>query len=902
MRLLVSRSRRNRLVAVAAGEAEDDGVLDLVTPEADAPGATIVALDVACDDEPPFDPPDADDDIFLGAEPSVEETDLPEAANDSAPEAEAETEAEAEPEAAPEPTHVAERSSQTLDEEPPFDAPDADDQLFASGSLKRGAQVEQFTSDVEVSADIVPQGPADRRSPVATERHEEARAVEQPIPAIKIYASWDREKIGETLNRLSDDPRMARADIEVERGGLDRAIARFSERSSPDLLILDTELNDSEMLAGLDRLAHVVEGGAKVIVVGGVNDIALLRELAVRGVSDYMVAPMRRDDLARAICALYTGDSNSRVIAVIGACGGVGASTIAHNLAWSIAERQESGATLIDLDLSFGTAAFSFKHDPGQTVVDVLAAPESADDSVLDQAIAKPTRRLRVLSAPASVAREYQIEPQALDLLIARARRTSPFVVLDLPHEWNSWVKHSLIAADDVVVVAGPDLASLRNTKNFLDLMRHARPHATPPAVALSMVGVPKRPEILAKDFAQSLGIEPAASFAFEPALHGMAAINGRLIGEDAPDSKAALTIDALAASLTGRRPVDAKRAQSRPSEFSVRRPAEGAPRPAPILPLAKPVAPLAPAAANALTHQPELPFAAATPSEALTLDRVVEAPPEPQRDYIEKARDAALAEAKPVRVKARRRRRYRGASYALAAALVLCALRVETDRHTINRTPQSAELMSLAVVTQAPAPASAPRNPDADYAAALEHLNADRAEAAVTLLRQAAESGHAMAQYRLALLYERGEGVGANMAQARAYTERAAASGNRMAMHNLGVYFAQGEGGPVDEAAAFRWFRQAAEFGVADSQYNLGVLYQRGRGVNEDKNEALFWFLLAARQGDTQATARITEIETLLAPADAQHARARADAFRPRAANALANGEPPQEQVASTG
>lgn len=179
-----------------------------------------------------------------------------------------------------------------------------------------------------------------------------------------------------------------------------------------------------------------------------------------------------------------------------------------------------------------------------------------------------------------------------------------------------------------------------------------------------------------------------------------------------------------------------------------------------------------------------------------------------------------------------------------------------------------------------------------AQYELALQQIASGRASEGAALLRRAADRGFPMAQYRLAKLYERGEGVPADLTTARQWTERAAAAGNRRAMHDLGVYFARGEGAPLDEAAAFRWFRQAAELGVADSQYNLGVLYQQGRGVNASPSEALFWFLVAARQGDQDAGQRAAAIEAELPPSQAQQAHARAAAFRPRAASALANGE----------
>ncbi|MEZ5995168.1 MAG: hypothetical protein R3C25_05390 [Hyphomonadaceae bacterium] len=179
-----------------------------------------------------------------------------------------------------------------------------------------------------------------------------------------------------------------------------------------------------------------------------------------------------------------------------------------------------------------------------------------------------------------------------------------------------------------------------------------------------------------------------------------------------------------------------------------------------------------------------------------------------------------------------------------------------------------------------------------AQYELALQRIAAGRTEEGVTMLRRAADRGFPMAQYRMAKLYERGEGVAADLTVARQWTERAAAAGNRRAMHDLGVYFARGEGAPLDEAAAFRWFRQAAELGVADSQYNLGVLYQQGRGVNASPSEALFWFMVAARQGDQDAAARATALEAQLTQMQTEQAQARAQAFRPRAASAVANGE----------
>jgi len=449
-----------------------------------------------------------------------------------------------------------------------------EDDTFGLGDLEGVEELPPFDADAaaptpanETEPALEPEDPFGLTVPPISELalpRGDVRITEQPVPRITIHAACDRPEIADIVSGIAADRRLARAEISVESGGIDAAIARFAAQASPNLLILDTLMQGQQMLHTLDRLAQVIEEGTKVVIIGAVNDIALFRELMARGVSEYIVPPLQPLDLIRTVCGLYVNPDKpfaGRVISVIGARGGIGASTIAHNLAWSIAERQESSATLLDLDLSFGTAALDFNQDPPQSIADALMAPDRVDDVFLERVTTKQTQRLQMLTAPATLEREFELDPQSYEMVIDRVRRTSPYVVLDLPHAWTSWVKQTMLSADDAIIVAGPDLASLRNTKNIIDLLKAMRPYDSPPTVVLSMVGVPKRPEIPFKDFSEALGAEPVASIPFDPQLFGMAANNGQMIGEVAAQSKTAIAIDALAASLTGRKPVEAKKA-----------------------------------------------------------------------------------------------------------------------------------------------------------------------------------------------------------------------------------------------------------------------------------------------------------------------------------------------------
>ncbi|ANP46325.1 AAA family ATPase [Candidatus Viadribacter manganicus] len=383
-------------------------------------------------------------------------------------------------------------------------------------------------------------------APIATPEPEPQPQRDRLLPAISIFAAYDRPESQALLKELAADPRLARAEMQIARGGIEAALDHCA-----DLYVLDTTLERGPMLAALDRLrAHAPT--ANVVILGAVNDIALLRDLAARHVSDYIVPPAGADRIARSLCALFEDVEPAHVIAVIGARGGIGASTLAQNLAWVIAERQQQRTTLVDLDLSLGTAAHNFRQSPSAAVRDVLV---SADvEQTLTQSLTAVTPRLHLLAAPKHID-ALDIPQDAFDELMANLRRTAHFVVLDLPHAWEPWVRTALRDADEIVIVAGPDLASLRNADNMLKLLRSERDRPSMPAVVLSMNELPKRPEIPLKDFAQALKSDPVMSFSFEPELFGAAEADGQTIFEAMPDSKAALQLDTLATMLTGHEP-----------------------------------------------------------------------------------------------------------------------------------------------------------------------------------------------------------------------------------------------------------------------------------------------------------------------------------------------------------
>jgi pilus assembly protein CpaE len=363
------------------------------------------------------------------------------------------------------------------------------------------------------------------------------------VPRIGIHVFGERPDTIAAAETAARDRRLSRASTVVRMGGLETALEVYQGESTPALVIVESHLPGAQLLVELERLAECCDTGTKVVVVGAANDIALYRELMRRGVSEYLVAPIQPLQLISAIGGLYNDPSApfiGRSIAFVGARGGVGSSTVAHNTAYAVAERMSAETVIVDFDLPFGTAGLDFNQDPLTGVADALSQPERLDPVLLDRLMVRCTDRLSLFAAPASLEQDWDIGPEAFEEVAQRIRTTAPYVVLDLPHQWNAWVRRMMIQADEVVVVATPDLASLRNAKNMIDLVRAARPNDAPPRLVVNQVGVPGRPEIPMKEFSQALGCAPDLVLPFEPKLYGNAANNGQMILETAAKSKTA--------------------------------------------------------------------------------------------------------------------------------------------------------------------------------------------------------------------------------------------------------------------------------------------------------------------------------------------------------------------------
>ncbi len=377
----------------------------------------------------------------------------------------------------------------------------------------------------------------------------------RPVPRISIHAFCETPAVTEVLEKVAVDRRLSLAHVTMHMGGIAKAVDHFQGAATPNLLLIETVEGGPSLFAQLGALAEVCDPTTKVIIIGRVNDIGLYRELMDQGVSDYLVRPKSPLKVIQTIANLYLDPSAApigKTIAFVGARGGVGSSTLAHNVAWSAAEEFDSDTVILDLDLPFGTASLDFEQDPTSGLLEALTSPERLDDVLLERLLQKYTDRLSLFTAPNLLDRDYNIDDQAVETVVEIVRCAAPSIIIDIPHIWTGWAKRLLQTADEIVITAAPDLASFRNAKSMVDVITSARPNDTPPMLILNQYD-PKASSVPPEQFAEHVGISPSLIIGWEPTLFHAAATNAAPIFEVGGKTKTAHGLRDLTARVLGR-------------------------------------------------------------------------------------------------------------------------------------------------------------------------------------------------------------------------------------------------------------------------------------------------------------------------------------------------------------
>jgi pilus assembly protein CpaE len=261
-------------------------------------------------------------------------------------------------------------------------------------------------------------------------------------------------------------------DLQIRRGNVTAAIRAMEREPTPRVLIVDVS-GIAEPPEALDALAQVCEPDVRVLVVGDREDVAFYRRLTHGlGVAEYLYKPLTRDHVARLFGPAIAGavadreqgnGRGGRIVAVCGARGGAGASTVAANLALSVSATSRGHVALVDLHLRGGTIALSLGARAGSGLRIALENPEKADALFLERAAIPIADRVRLIAAEEPMESDPQATAESVRRFLELLRHRFNTIVVDLASPPGKVERAVLGLARQVVITFTPDVAGVRD-------------------------------------------------------------------------------------------------------------------------------------------------------------------------------------------------------------------------------------------------------------------------------------------------------------------------------------------------------------------------------------------------------------------------------------------------------
>jgi pilus assembly protein CpaE len=361
-----------------------------------------------------------------------------------------------------------------------------------------------------------------------------------------------------TAQKLSADWRFARVGIQVNQGGIDQAIATYTQYASPEVIIIETNDISDNFVAQLGQLAGVCAEGTDAVIIGPTNDVHLYRSLVGMGVRDYLVRPVGENDLVKVIAKALVdkrGLSGSRLVAVMDAKGGAGATTVAQLLAWNIAEVQKQKTMLMDAAGSSGSVGIAYGLEPATTLAEAVRIGAGGSDDDMKRIVQGVTEQLSLLVCGGDAIMTESPDPDNYETLVNRVMQKHPVVVIDLSGASPGIQRRMLSRAAHVVLVTTAMLPSLRNARTLLTEIKNLRQGLSAVDLVLNMKGAAAGEELGEKDIKAALDTEPALVLGYQPKIFAGGEATGKPVGQNKAATDIVRSVSAMAARAAGTQP-----------------------------------------------------------------------------------------------------------------------------------------------------------------------------------------------------------------------------------------------------------------------------------------------------------------------------------------------------------
>ncbi|MBF6599665.1 MAG: P-loop NTPase [Dehalococcoidia bacterium] len=257
---------------------------------------------------------------------------------------------------------------------------------------------------------------------------------------------------------------------------------------TPDVFLISFEEPVALALQTIESLADAA-AGVPTIVYSSLADASSVRRAMVAGARDYIIKPLKPEDLSRAVYGVLEQEERKRlradnqgqetvargtVVTIFGAKGGIGKTTISTNLATTLAKITGANVCLLDMDTRFGDVAIMMDIAVEASIADVARHMDTLDRDKIRDYLVKHHSGVSILPAPLHPTEWRNLTPQHIEKIVELLAQTHDYVVIDTPGTFNELIATTLELANLILLVTSMDIASIKDTALALEMLRAA--------------------------------------------------------------------------------------------------------------------------------------------------------------------------------------------------------------------------------------------------------------------------------------------------------------------------------------------------------------------------------------------------------------------------------------------
>lgn len=357
------------------------------------------------------------------------------------------------------------------------------------------------------------------------------------LPQARVTLFSNDENSRNVFAALEQDWRFARVTLDVQDGDVEGAIEYYKTYESPDLIVIQTETIEDDLSTRLEALSGQCAEGTAAIVIGPVNDVDLYRKLVSMGVSDYLVKPLKEEVFANDIASTLIekiGVSESRLIAFMGAKGGVGTTAIAEAMAWGVSDTLGQKTFLLDAAGGWSSLSVGMNFEPSTTMAEAVKAAEGSNEDSLTRMIHTASDTLSILSSGGDVMLDDSVDASGYEKLLDFLLVSNPVVLVDLSSASASLKRLVIHRANQIFLVTSPLLPSVRASRTLLQELKELRGgDDTNIDVLLNMQGIDTKYEVPKKQIEEGLGREIKITIPYNPSCFVKVESEAKKLHED---------------------------------------------------------------------------------------------------------------------------------------------------------------------------------------------------------------------------------------------------------------------------------------------------------------------------------------------------------------------------------